>query len=84
MSIDTYKNREQRNYVYRIWDVDNNCYWLSPSGKRQWNEAAHAKSSWNCARSYIRDNDGNRMKWNDFEETSRGFVIHKFRLQRVY
>lgn len=81
--IDMHKRRQQRNYVYRIWDVDNNCYWFTPNNKYQWAEAHHAKAAWNCARCYVRDNEGNRMKWDDFEDTSRGYIIHKFRLQRV-
>ena len=66
------------NYVYRIWDVDNNQYWHAPSGKRQWTSPANAKNAWNYARSY-----GSNKPWSQYEETERGFILHKFRLQRV-
>ncbi len=79
----TYTFSEQRNYVYRIWDVYSNCYWISPNGRRQWSKREQAKTAWNCARCWIRDENGKRLTWDDYENTSRGFVIHKFRLQRV-
>ena len=75
--------KDEDNYVYRIWDVDNNQYWHSPSGKRQFTSPEMAKNAWNSARCWQRNEQGHRVGWNDFEETSRGFVLHKFRLQRV-
>lgn len=75
--------RDDGNYVYRIWDVDNNQYWHSPNGQRQWTTATAAARTWNNARCWVRDAEGNRMKWSDYEDTSRGFIMHKFRLQRV-
>ncbi len=71
------------NYIYRIWDIDSNRYWHSPGGHHQWDTEEAAKAAFNCARCWVRDENGKRLKWDDFEDTSRGYIIHKFRIQRV-
>ena len=64
---------------YRIWDVDANGYWEAPgSGKTYWTTPGEAMNAWNFARYY-----GDNKMWHEYSDTDRGYILHKFKLQRV-
>jgi hypothetical protein len=75
--------RDDVNYVYRIWDVDNNQYWHSPRGEHQWSSRVAAKHAWQCACGWRRCPTTGRRLTFDEQRTDEQYVIHKFRLQRV-
>jgi hypothetical protein len=63
--------RDDVNYVYRIWDVDNNSSRVA------------AKHAWQCACGWRRCPTTGRRLTFDEQRTDEQYVIHKFRLQRV-
>jgi len=69
-------------YVYRIWDKVEECYWSTSSGKSVWNTAGFAKSAWTDKLSYYekREMKPNIEDKRPFFDTQDRYVIHRFKV----